>query len=100
MRSSRDRLEKGEQEKKHRVNLREQPTWEALENMKRERGPDRYLTQKLGKGGTWHTADAAQVFQGSNKKATVGNTVTALLNLWVTNSLRGRVLNNCLTGVT
>lgn len=48
MRSSRNRLEKGEQEKKRRVNPREQPTWEALENMRRERDPDRYLTQKLG----------------------------------------------------
>lgn len=49
MRSSRDRLEKGEQEKQLRVNLSQQPTWEALEkSMRRERGPDWYLTQKLG----------------------------------------------------
>lgn len=63
VRSSRDRLEKGEQEKQLRVNLSQQPTWEALEKSMRREGSTSVSDPEVGEqgmtGGTWHTADVA-----------------------------------------
>ena len=80
MRSSRDRLEKGEEKKNHSMDSRAWPTWKVWKRGERESRsvPDPGAWGQGVTRGMQQMADIAGAFNKSKEKAMVGHTLIGL----------------------